>query len=411
MLKYILIVLSLMLHHLDAVETPEMLNAFAVTKQRARDKDPESQFLLYQYYLAGKFVRKNEIRALTWLKRSSRNGNLEATLELLQRYIRGEGFLKNEKKAFQMAQKLSDNKIPVGDYFVGDMTLKGIGTKKDPEKGFALIRKSAMNGFPQAARYLAWCYYSGEGITKSVELSLAWITLADRMVKDKDIQAFKNSLLRTMKPGQITYAQKHFQEIVEEFQNKHKDSIAEQSDQIKDYQEQQMQTLRDQKLALVSFVFVRQGIGKGPSKIDIHLDKLGKSEKIIDLLRIKSEFIKQETYNTVMAVGYGKYTSYVPKTEYQDHYVSYYIANMAFEAGDYSFVAKVKKRTHKFEKMKVRKGKVYILDHTWRHERGFSNTDFKSKYLDQQVMIHAKQSLKYLADKELVQRVKDYKEE
>lgn len=387
-------------------ESVSELNNFAITKQKARAKDPEAQFLLFTYYYNGKFVKKNRVRAMTWLKRAARNGHLDAKIQLMQSYLSGIVVTKDEKKGFAIAKELADSNNIFGDYLVGDMQIRGVGTPKDVNKGFLRIEKAAKKGVPVAFRYLAWCYLTGTGTKKSYEKSLAWITIASRAIDTKDIKDFRNAVVRSMKPGQIAYAQKYLEEIVSEFQNEHKEEISESKEEINEFQTQQMKTLREQKMGLLVFVFVREGIGKGPSKIHINLDEFGKEKELLELPRVNTEFLRQEAFNTMMAVPMGNgMSTYVNRTDHRDHYVSYYVASAPVAVGDYSFIGKVGKRRHKFDKMKIRRGKAYILAHDWSHEKGFSNTNVESEYLDKELVIYAKQLGEYLADKSLLKKV------
>lgn len=78
--------------------------AFPIIGKKARLNNCDAQFLLYKYYLEGKYVKKDEPMALRWLQEAARSGHPAAQhfwgLHLLKSNPeKGEYYLKSAIKA------------------------------------------------------------------------------------------------------------------------------------------------------------------------------------------------------------------------------------------------------------------------------------------------------------------------
>jgi len=98
---------------------------------------PEASYALGTWYLFGKNVRKNHVKAVEFLKRAARFDIPNAAFDLAVCYEKGSGVEKNQTTAFAYylkAAKLGDHDA---SYEVGRCYYHGIGTKQD--RGMARI--------------------------------------------------------------------------------------------------------------------------------------------------------------------------------------------------------------------------------------------------------------------------------
>ncbi|RIA94274.1 hypothetical protein C1645_818265 [Glomus cerebriforme] len=129
-------------------------------------KDEVAQYNLGQYYVYGKGVEKDEIKAFEYYKKSADQGYLNAQFQLGYCYHIGIGTEVNKVKAFELYKIAAEKGHIIAQNNLGALFADGKSTEKDFEKAIYWFQNAAENGYEIAYYNLGWCYEYGKGIEK-----------------------------------------------------------------------------------------------------------------------------------------------------------------------------------------------------------------------------------------------------
>jgi TPR repeat protein len=144
--------------------------AFEYYNKAACLNDRNAQYYLSKMYKNGKYVEKNKIEAIKWLKQSGKNGNNDASYELGIYYINKD----NDDEGIEWLTLAAINKHVNSQYKLGIYSYN----KKNYVKAFEWLTKAAEQNNIDAQVYLGNMYYEGIGTKEDITKALYWYNLA-----------------------------------------------------------------------------------------------------------------------------------------------------------------------------------------------------------------------------------------
>ncbi|PSR84682.1 ERAD-associated E3 ubiquitin-protein ligase component HRD3A like [Actinidia chinensis var. chinensis] len=139
----------------------------------AEKGEPRSMELLGQIYARGTGVERNYTKALEWLTLALRQQLCSAYSEMGYLYFKGYGVDKNYTKAKEYFEKAADNEGVGGHYYLGVMYLKGIGVTRNEKVALRHFIEAANEGQEKAYYQLAKMFHTGVGLKKNLAMAIS----------------------------------------------------------------------------------------------------------------------------------------------------------------------------------------------------------------------------------------------
>jgi len=138
--------------------------AVALIQTAAEAGNPNSQWMLGGFNLAGKIKERNVEEGLQWLTQAAETGHPRARSALGRLYLSG---IKDQmdpdlKKSVHYLRQAAAQSEPEANYLLALLNLRGHGVEKNMNRYFALLQESARMGNPLAQTSLA-AEYMGHG--------------------------------------------------------------------------------------------------------------------------------------------------------------------------------------------------------------------------------------------------------
>lgn len=143
----------------NALSPKEAKALFSATKKLSK-KDPEAMFALANMYADGVGVRQDQPRALSSFKKAAKKGHAGAQYELALRHLNR-----------QVSYGLSVTNGDVAGAKRKQMAKRQVNAAE-------LFRQSADQGYAPAQYALGQAYLKGEGVTRSTETGIDWLSRA-----------------------------------------------------------------------------------------------------------------------------------------------------------------------------------------------------------------------------------------
>ena len=179
-------------------------------KEKAKQKDPQAQFVLADMYDNGRGVKvskeeafywmsksarrgfapaqtilaqiyyheKNNKQAIDWMLKAAKQGDVLAQVRLGAMYYKGKGVKENKEEAFKWLSKSARQGYALAQAQVALMYLKGIGVAQNDKHAFYWMLESARQGFAQAQYNVALMYLNGKGVDINEETAFYWVLKA-----------------------------------------------------------------------------------------------------------------------------------------------------------------------------------------------------------------------------------------
>lgn len=147
---------------------------------KAKDGDPESQFIIGGRSLIGSFRdSKNCALALDYLEKSANQNYALAESVLAGEYYSGNNCVKQDyKKAFSLYQRSAEKGIVKSQIKLAEMYEKGQGVKKDIPKAKQWYEVAANQGNAIAQYQLGLLYYKSTGSFQDHNKAFHWVSLS-----------------------------------------------------------------------------------------------------------------------------------------------------------------------------------------------------------------------------------------
>ncbi len=167
--------LGLMLSNGAGGRERDLGKAFLCFQDASEKGDIAAKYLLGECYLRGKGVKRDEQRAVGYLREAADAGNLYAMDLLGTCYHQGLGVEKDFKKAFELFSRASDRGYAVATGDLGVLYMKGDGMPKaDPRKAVELFLKGIAAGDGNCMYYYALCFETGMGVGANQLQAQTW---------------------------------------------------------------------------------------------------------------------------------------------------------------------------------------------------------------------------------------------
>ena len=185
-----------------------------------------AEWHLGQRYASGTGVTQDSREALRWLRKAIEHGVLRAWIDIGGVYETGGSIPKDQAEAVRCyvyavqvyeaedaIRRLADDGISEAQYQFGVIYRDGIKrpykpTNPNPVQAVNWFGKAAELGHAKAQCALAYMYFNGAGVTKSIVLAYKWNSLAQNQTKDGEAAVwagkFTAELAKLMTPEEIT---------------------------------------------------------------------------------------------------------------------------------------------------------------------------------------------------------------
>ncbi|GAB1438185.1 hypothetical protein MASR2M36_09290 [Providencia sp.] len=185
----IIITLSLSLFSFQSVAqfdlTPEDKHLFAQTKQKAINKDVQSQYELAEMYFSGKGVLQNVNSARLWANEAAKNESADGYALLADIALLNDSYFKNE---FIDARKYATKAVEMGSIkgkiSLATSLINSIGGQTDHIQAIKLLEETVALNNPEyikAPILLGVIYMDGKGVPKNEKKALQWFDKANEM--------------------------------------------------------------------------------------------------------------------------------------------------------------------------------------------------------------------------------------
>jgi TPR repeat protein len=112
------------------------------------------------------------------LEKKAATGDAKAQLELGRAYRDGDGVKKDEARALGWLRKAAEQNLPEAQNALGDMYEQGRGTPRDYSQATAWYLKAAQQGNADAQLAIGCMYYLGNGVPVDMAAARSWIRKA-----------------------------------------------------------------------------------------------------------------------------------------------------------------------------------------------------------------------------------------
>ncbi|MDO4698110.1 MAG: hypothetical protein Q4A60_05470 [Pasteurellaceae bacterium] len=154
----------------------------------AQKGNAEAQFLLANFYIEGKHLKKDPKKAFQLLQKAAKQNVIEAFDKLGLLYMNGFGVKKNTIKAREWFQKAALKGNAQGQHHLASIYLEGIGVKINKNKALDWFKKAAEQNFAPAQLELAKLYLITEEIKQDIDAGIYWLT---KSAEQKEPDAIK----------------------------------------------------------------------------------------------------------------------------------------------------------------------------------------------------------------------------
>lgn len=121
---------------------------------RAKNGDPEAQFILGNMYYFAREVNEDYNEAAKWYLKAAEQGHAEAQLNIGFMYEKGKGLPQNYSESFKWYTKAAEQGLAAAQFNIGFMYYVGKGTARNYPKALKWLRKAAMQEYGQAQKLL-----------------------------------------------------------------------------------------------------------------------------------------------------------------------------------------------------------------------------------------------------------------
>lgn len=177
-------VLSALLCDLNEVELAEK-----TLLEVAKKGHKQAQNLLADNYFAGKCAKKNNVKAVYWLKKLAQAGDVDGQYKLGMAYREGKGVAQDPSLAMSWLKKAADNGSAAAQRVIGSSLLKGDGVPMNSQEGIKYLKKGADRplvnngktyqlGDTQSQYELGMVYLEGKGVKKDLKKAAEYLTKA-----------------------------------------------------------------------------------------------------------------------------------------------------------------------------------------------------------------------------------------
>lgn len=154
--------------------------AVALIRKAAEAGNPNSQWMLGGFHIAGKIVQRDTAEGLRWLTMAAESGHPRARSALARLYLSG---IENEfdadiRKSVHFMKQAEAQGEPEATYLLALLYLRGHGVEKDLNRYFALLQKAARKGNPLAQASLAAEYMGHGPFTPDRSKAFFWLIQA-----------------------------------------------------------------------------------------------------------------------------------------------------------------------------------------------------------------------------------------
>lgn len=140
----------------------------------AQDGDPEAQFRIGAYFLAGKDVGKDATKAAYWWQLGASQGDPSCQYNLGLCYLNGEGVPLNKNKGAELIKAAAQQGMPEAQSKMGSLYREGIGVNSDIQNAVYWWKQAAAQDYPAAQINLGICYANGYGVSKDLSTAKYW---------------------------------------------------------------------------------------------------------------------------------------------------------------------------------------------------------------------------------------------
>jgi uncharacterized protein len=181
---------------IDTSKPKVTVTKLSAMQKKAKEGDPNAQFILAVLYETGLDVSKDLIKAAEWFQKAAEQGDIEAQFKLAHMYEKGEGIPKDSTKAVEWYRKAAEQGYSNAQFALGGMYAYGIGIPKDFTKATAWWQKAAEQGHVTAQFFLAGMYQDGNGVPKDSTKAAEWFQKAAEQ-GDAEAQTLLGNMLIT----------------------------------------------------------------------------------------------------------------------------------------------------------------------------------------------------------------------
>ncbi|HDL02016.1 MAG TPA: sel1 repeat family protein [candidate division Zixibacteria bacterium] len=148
---------------------------------------------LAQYYLAGMYsdglgVQNDQIKSLSYIKKSAENGLPHAMNRLGNLYLNGSNYIKADPtKAYKWLKNAVDKEYISAGVILGGALVHGEGVNKKPKEGLEILKWAAAKGDKDAIFMVGNILYWGHSIKAKPAESIEWLHKA-AMLGDSEAQ-------------------------------------------------------------------------------------------------------------------------------------------------------------------------------------------------------------------------------
>lgn len=180
--------------------------------------DPESEVLLADCYLSGKFVLQDSNESVKWYRKAADQGYAKAQYHLGIFYFQGIGVEANKEEAAKWYRKAADQGYADAQYNLASCYYGGNGVAMNKAEAVKWYRKSADQGVAMSQLSLGLCYAKGIGVIKNEIEGYKWMLLAS--AQSEGLNYFVSELERNLSPGQRAEGQRLAQEWAAKRENR-----------------------------------------------------------------------------------------------------------------------------------------------------------------------------------------------
>ena len=147
---------------------------FNDTLRAAKQGDASAQRNLGWMYANGRDVRKDDVQAVLWYRRSAEQGDAWAQWNLGLMYANGRGVQKDDVQAVLWHRRSAEQGNAFAQWNLGSMYANGRGVQKDDAQAVLWYRRSAEQGDAWAQQNLGLMYAIGRGVQKDDVQAVLW---------------------------------------------------------------------------------------------------------------------------------------------------------------------------------------------------------------------------------------------
>lgn len=204
----------------------DAVKAASYMEHLAEIGDVDSQYRLALYYLNNNQADK----AVRWFRTAAQNGNVGAIYYYGMLLHSGMGVAQDKEKGLRMMQKAEEKGFIAADNQLGRIYYEGDGVEMDFAKAVNYLKKAAPTT-GKAQWLLGLCYLKGQGVTKDYYLATQWMVESafayekefNALLGDESESAFSQYLMGL----KHYYIEKNFDAAIACFKKVEKAKIAE----------------------------------------------------------------------------------------------------------------------------------------------------------------------------------------